>query len=381
MITDNTAKWQKKKLTNFASNEALPVGHIYQSLSKNVPSGSLPLFGGTYDRTLYADLWSWANENGLVVSEAEWQAQASAQGGSCSKFSEGNGSTTFRVPALKCWVKGANGVEEVGSYLQDGLPNIWGHFYASSAVVASDGAFTVGNNNYWSEGSHGSLNNYVGFDASRSNPIYGKSDTVQPPSIVAMYCIVAYGTVTNVGNADVANIMQVVEQVQRDCGNYMPLSGGTMTGNITAQGDAIPTIGRVENNKQVTLYGGSSYETGAVIGLKGIDNHDIAGEEGGFFISSTDGTTKHWLSGFKNGELLWNGSRVINGVSIQAQQVTTSNTPMYLPAGGTWVGIWAESVSDNDYATNGIIYAAGGSLFHTTAYNTEKCSAIYFRVI
>lgn len=157
MIQDNTAKWRKKKLSNFAPNNALPVGFMYQHLSSTVPLGSLPLLGGEYDRTLYADLWSWANENGLVVSEAEWQEQASAQGGSCSKFSDGNGSTTFRVPALKCWIKGANGVEEVGGYLEAGLPDI-------------NHTHTIG-----------------------------------------MWCIVAYGSISNVGNIDVATAISAIE--------------------------------------------------------------------------------------------------------------------------------------------------------------------------
>lgn len=217
MIQDNTAKWRKKKLSNFASNNAMPVGHIYQTLSKNVPVGSLPLFGGTYDRSLYADLWSWANENGLVISESEWQAMATAQGGSCSKFSDGNGSTTFRVPALKCWVRGANGVEEVGSYLKAGLPNITGSSGAST-ICNSDGLGVVISGAFY-EGSwvtpygatQGGGDVRVHMDASRCSSIYGNSDTVQPPSIVAMWCIVAYGSISNIGNIDVATAISAIE--------------------------------------------------------------------------------------------------------------------------------------------------------------------------
>lgn len=223
-INDNTAKWKVRKLTNFASNVALPVGHIYQSLSKTVPVGSLPLLGGEYDRTLYADLWSWANENGLVVSESEWQVEATAQGGSCSKFSDGNGSTTFRVPALKCWVKGANGVKEVGGYIEAGLPNIIGELIlnpdSSNAGMDATGTGTgaIVSTDCSGSGSNPDATDWTvwkgfTFDASRSNPIYGNSDTVQPPSIVAMYCIVAYGTITNISDIDVAEYTKVVNRV------------------------------------------------------------------------------------------------------------------------------------------------------------------------
>ena len=219
MITDNTAKWQKKKLTNFASNEALPVGHIYQSLSKNVPVGSLPLLGGEYDRTLYADLWSWANENGLVVCEVEWQSMAIALGGSCALFSDGNGSTTFRVPALKCWVKGANSVDEVGSYLQAGLPNITGSAYdvLIGGRENETGAFDLKKSGIHSV-QGGNTNNtsygYLEIDASRCSSVYRNDiTTVQPPSIVGMWVIVAYGSITNIGSVDVVENAKEVNRV------------------------------------------------------------------------------------------------------------------------------------------------------------------------
>lgn len=224
MIQDNTTKWKVRKFTDFASNQALPLGFMYQHLSPIVPVGSLPLLGGTYDRSLYADLWSWANENGLVVTESEWQAMATAQGGSCSKFSDGNGSTTFRVPALKCWVKGASGIEEVGSYLQAGLPNITGSFKTGQGgIVEATGAFANGEIYGTYGGSISTTGYFADFNTSRSNPIYGNADTVQPPSIVGMWCIVAYGTVTNVGNTDVANVMQAVEQVQTELNEIQQL--------------------------------------------------------------------------------------------------------------------------------------------------------------
>lgn len=236
MIQDNTAKWKARKLTDFkVADSALPVGHIYQTINPTVPLGSLPLFGGLYDRALYADLWSWVQEQpNFLVSEEEWQSIASANGGNVPKFSTGDGSTTFRMPSMKCWVKGANGIEEVGSYLQAGLPNITGYVgspnysdlsnydqYIGEANTISDGAFNILRTNSVSVAGIGNSNTSyanapygMDIDASRCSPIYGNSDTVQPPSIVGMWLIVAFGTISNVGNADVGNVMQAVEQVQ-----------------------------------------------------------------------------------------------------------------------------------------------------------------------
>ena len=49
--------------------------------------------------------------------------------------------------------------------------------------------------------------------------IYGSSDTVTPESHDWIVCVVAFGTATNVGSVDVANVMSVVGQVQADISN------------------------------------------------------------------------------------------------------------------------------------------------------------------
>lgn len=98
----------------------MPLGFEYFQTNPNVRAGSLPLTGGTYSRELYADFWAWIQEqSGYLISEVEWQAKATSNGGAVPFYSDGDGSTTFRVPALTVWVKGANGDEAVGDYLAD----------------------------------------------------------------------------------------------------------------------------------------------------------------------------------------------------------------------------------------------------------------------
>lgn len=205
------------------------VGFEYISFNPNIPTGSIPLLGGTFSRAAYADLWSWVQtQTGYLISEAEWQEKATANNGNVPFYSDGDGSTTFRVPSLKCWVKGANGVEEVGSYLKAGLPNITGSWIPvgvsnhSSANDPATGAFTnkAGNNvDSWSRS--GSLQTYgFDFDASLSNPIYGNSDTVQPPSIVGMWLVKAFGTVSNIGNQDIADVSAGLTRVENKMDEY-----------------------------------------------------------------------------------------------------------------------------------------------------------------
>lgn len=198
----------------------LPVGHEFFTTNPNIPAGCIPLLGGEYSRTAYADLWAWVQtQQGYLIEESAWQAKATANGGNVPFYSKGDGTTTFRVPALKCWVRGAGSISEVGGYLVAGLPNITGQTsYGSepSASYTPAGAFyrekTSRSTLQWYSGS-ASLDS-VSISASLSNPIYGSSDTVQPPSIVGLWCVKAYGTVTNVGSTDVANISTGLTQAE-----------------------------------------------------------------------------------------------------------------------------------------------------------------------
>ena len=187
----------------------MPVGHEYFSVNPNIPEGSLPLFGGEYSRETYSDLWEWVQtQTGYLKTEAEWQTLSTSNNGNVPFYSDGDGSTTFRVPSLKCWVKSANGtINEVGSYLQAGLPNITGAATSNYLVGYStqySGAIKQLENDGGKYGTNTSTNWGYGlvFDASRSNSIYGNSNTVQPQSIVGLWLVKAYGTVIETGSID-----------------------------------------------------------------------------------------------------------------------------------------------------------------------------------
>lgn len=68
-----------------------------------------------------------------------------------------------------------------------GLPNITGWFRlcGTEKTAITRGAFVAGsvNEGMYGQGHENGLNPRVDFDASRANPIYGNSDTVQPPAI------------------------------------------------------------------------------------------------------------------------------------------------------------------------------------------------------
>lgn len=105
-------------------------------------------------------------------------------------FNEGVEEGKFRVPDMRGrFLQGADG--NLGQTIEAGLPNITGSFQSlpgRNNNQGATGAFSVEQNYSSSAGSQ--TDSYrVSFAASRSNPVYGKSDTVQPPALTVNYII------------------------------------------------------------------------------------------------------------------------------------------------------------------------------------------------
>ena len=76
--------------------------------------------------------------------------------------------------------------------IEPGLPNITGSFYQDNeGEFGLTGAFYTYTHNGRINIKETSYSNsgYIWFDASKSNPIYGASDTVQPPAYTVYYII------------------------------------------------------------------------------------------------------------------------------------------------------------------------------------------------
>ena len=80
-------------------------------------------------------------------------------------------------------LQGVSGSQVAGDVVEAGLPDITGQFNTSAMANAPalTGAFKS-NGSYSGNGGNSHANNKVGFYASLSNPIYGNSNTVQPPA-------------------------------------------------------------------------------------------------------------------------------------------------------------------------------------------------------
>lgn len=156
---------------------AVPTGSIVYYGKSTVPSGWLVCNGAAVSRTTYATLFD-------VIG---------------TTFGDGNGSSTFNVPNLID--KFPQGNATPGTVKTAGLPNITGNISSSVSYwtlfanleATASGAFTqpTANDVNTIESSTRTEPGYysLGFDASKSNAIYGNSSTVQPPALTLLPCI------------------------------------------------------------------------------------------------------------------------------------------------------------------------------------------------
>lgn len=133
--------------------------------------------------------------NGQEIAQADYPELYAVIGSleCCQSENEG----MFKVPDLQDrFLQGANG--NLGTVKEAGLPNITGLFSIRSNYYASNeqknGALSVTTetslSGYGSIPADGNTSPCsIKFNATDSNPIYGKSDTVQPPAISVNYII------------------------------------------------------------------------------------------------------------------------------------------------------------------------------------------------
>lgn len=200
---------------------ALPLGHLFAWPFQTPPDGAIQCNGATYNRALYKDFFAYATSKGWVKTEAEWQSIASANGGYCPYYSQGDGSTTFRTPKFAPFMQVAIASANVGKYHQAGLPNITGYWNTRGPEIlenATGGALSIEStsDNYGYGHSSGGKSPKLKIDASRSSSLYGRSTTVQPETHEWMICVVVAGQATNLASVDMADVLTTVAQVQND---------------------------------------------------------------------------------------------------------------------------------------------------------------------
>ena len=176
------------------------IGEVYfsQSALATDNSGALPLFTGetiASANTIYPEFYNWVSAHTSLQCTAEEYESALSTYGECAKYVIGSGS--LRLPLIKNYIKAANPSEGIKN-IEAGLP---------------DHNHTVSGSSNW--GSLSQTGNTVALvtqvttsNASNSNPIYGKSDTVTPASTTLYPWVVAYAAAIPASTAQAAEFQQ-----------------------------------------------------------------------------------------------------------------------------------------------------------------------------
>lgn len=315
--SQNVVRSVNGKEPDEAGNIAVParnVGDEWHSFTGQVPVGGVPYCGQEVTRETYADLWAWVQAQGLVKTESEWQALSASQRGNVPFYSDGDGSTTFRMPKVVGYIRGAASQAEAGAYTAEGLPNISGSFggmknRAAYADEKLNGAFK---NHAPNEANRiGALNDTVSvyqtyyavsFDASRSSSIYGNSTHVTPETSVVLFGVYAFGEITNVGTLDADALATGLATVESRISDCFPLAGGALTGRY---------IYRPDDDGYLTICGClNEGKNGAFLTLHGKNFGEDDAGKGQFVLGISNDVGKKLLVGRLNGRLQWDGKEV-----------------------------------------------------------------------
>lgn len=172
ILTDGMVVWIIDDL-----RDGTPVGAVRGSLY--LPAGYVKANGATVQRADYPRLVALADKHNL------WTDDVTANAG---LFGRGDSVATMVLPNWAGRMVQLAG-DGAGATVAAGLPNISGWLWAGhnrDFVQGENNAFSVivedFNSILYSKGDWGGHNKWI-FNAKESNPVYGRSDTVQPPAV------------------------------------------------------------------------------------------------------------------------------------------------------------------------------------------------------
>ena len=181
----------RTELEEEIAKRGVPLGSVHYFAMPEPPAGYLKCDGAAIGRDTYPDLFA-------------------AIG---TTFGAGDGETTFNLPDMIG--RFAEGSATPGTVKEAGLPNATGTFTGFAAKnspsathdlaeIAMSGMFhslhasnSIVNPSSSASGSEWFVNCSVATDLSRSNALFGASDTVQPPALTLLPCIKAFHAAIN----------------------------------------------------------------------------------------------------------------------------------------------------------------------------------------
>ena len=218
------------------------------------------------------------------TDEQTWQ-QSVSQYGECAKFVYNSTSNTVRLPKIRGLIEYTTATSELGDLTEAGLPNITGkqNEVRRDGNPNNEGALHSSHTRTGiSSGTGGGQAADIYFDASWSNPIYGKSSTVQPQTVKYLVYIVVASTPKTSIQVDIDRIATDINgKLDKDLSNievsnienfdgqwiynkFEILSSATVTGNTGYQYDLSNYL--PNNNKKYEVLFSAWGQTGASSG-------------------------------------------------------------------------------------------------------------------
>ena len=237
---------------------------------------------------------------------------------------------------------------KVNDMVEAGLPNIEGTMSGDISEGSATGALKITNaynGSMWSGNTSVPRMRNWSFDASLSNPIYGKSDTVQPPSSLKLLYYV-------VGNTDVQSAATDIVDVTTTENDTLPLFY-----NFYAKDeDMADAVSFVKSTG--TFLGGNLYPTAyeklvARAGTGNVKAHTDDYTDYDFVVNQDDMTFRLPL---KNGKEVLPGDETVNTLGFSANP--TNNVEEYIvPYNGyiTIIGYKQSTANTLNVMLNGVI--------------------------
>lgn len=266
------------------------------------------------------------------------------------------------------------------------------------------------------------------YDVNDNLVVYGSLPEVVKPVLaegsgvtLTIRCRATIGNATNIKLIiDPSTVMATRQYVGDVLQKYFPLTGGTLTGNITYNGNSDFSIARYTDTGRTVLRGGTNYNDGASIYLYGKDFSDSAGSEGDFVLLVYNATQNSKFQVSPSGTVKINNKEIptvdatVKNISSSGNQITvikgngaTSNfvisdagkAPMpqaapgvgqffsfsgtgssfTLPSGGTWQYIALLQFDNGAFSTGGRGgIGAGGTTITLDAQGHSVCRTLCF---
>ena len=171
------------------SKPTLSIGAILNAYT--IFDNCIVAFGGEFNRTDYPKLWAYLQANpSLVKTQAEWTTENTTNG-MCGYFSNGNGTTTFRVPNLdKAFLRPDS--RTVGSFQGDAIRNLYGTIGIVESQQNDPGSGVFSTSTLSSSGSSAAGGWYRGVNiVFNTSGVVPTADENRPKNIAVLPLIIA----------------------------------------------------------------------------------------------------------------------------------------------------------------------------------------------